>query len=80
MWRSCGRCRAKAPVPDDPIWRLGTWEGNRRRQHQEFRALPLREKIAIIEQLGEVTELFASRRRARGLAVSSPEGRARESR
>jgi hypothetical protein len=67
-------------VPDDAIWRLSTWEGNRRRQHQEFRALPLREKIAIIEQLGEVTELFASRRRARGLAVSSPEGRARESR
>ena len=67
-------------MPDDTIWRLGTWEGNRRRQHQEFRALPLREKIAIIEQLGEVTAVFAARRRARGLPVSTPEGRRRESR
>lgn len=67
-------------MPDHGVWRLGTWEGSRRRQHQEFRALPLREKIAIIEQLAEVTELFASRRRARGLAVSGPEGRTRESR
>jgi len=67
-------------MPDDPVWRLGTWEGNRRRQHQEFRALPLRDKIAIIEQLGEVTALFAARRRARGLPVSTPEGRAGEGR
>lgn len=65
---------------DDAVWRLGTWEGNRRRQHQEFRALPLRDKIAIIEQLGEVTELFAARRRMRGLPVSTPEGRASEPR
>jgi len=67
-------------VPDDAVWRLGTWEGNRRRQHEEFRALPLRDKIAIIEQLGEVTALFAARRRVRGLPVSTPEGRATEGR
>lgn len=67
-------------MPDDAVWRLGTWEGNRRRQHEEFRALPLREKIAIIEQLGEVTALFAARRRVRGLPVSTPEGRANEGR
>lgn len=67
-------------MPDDPVWRLGTWEGNRRRQHEEFRALPLRDKIAIIEQLGEVTALFAARRRVRGLPVSTPEGRANEGR
>lgn len=67
-------------MADDPVWRLGTWEGNRRRQHEEFRGLPLREKIAVIEQLAEVTALFAARRRARGLAVSGPEGPTRESR
>ena len=67
-------------MPDDPAWRFGTWEGNRRRQHEEFRALPLRDKIAIIEQLGEVTALFAARRRVRGLPVSTPEGRANEGR
>jgi hypothetical protein len=39
-------------------------------QHQEFYALPLREKLAIIEQLGEVAAFFAERRGAR-LPVSS---------
>ena len=67
-------------MADEAVWRLGTWEGNRRRQHEEFRALPLREKIAVIEQLAEVTALFAARRRARGLAVRGPEGPARDSR
>jgi hypothetical protein len=65
-------------MTDEAVWWLGTWDGNRRRQHLEFRALPLREKIVIIEQLGEVTELFAARRRARGLAVSGPEGPLRD--
>jgi len=67
-------------MPDDAVWRLATWEGNRRRQHEEFRALPFREKIAIIEQLAEVTALFAARRRVRGLPVSTPEGRGSEGR
>jgi hypothetical protein len=51
-------------------WSLATWEGNRRRQHQDFLALSFREKLRIIEQLGEVADAFAERRRARGLPVS----------
>jgi hypothetical protein len=54
-------------------WEDATWEGHRRRQHEEFRALPFREKLVIIEQLGETAAFFAARRRARGLAVH-PDG------
>ena len=56
----------------DPIdWGVTSWEGHRRRQHQDFRALPLRDKLVVIEQLGEVAAFFAERRRARGLPVQS---------
>lgn len=57
----------------DPIdWGVASWEGHRRRQHQEFQALSLREKFAVIEELGEVAAFFAERRRARGLPVHLP--------
>ncbi|MDQ3698936.1 MAG: hypothetical protein M3373_13095 [Gemmatimonadota bacterium] len=59
-------------MSDGVDWALTSWEGNRRRQHEEFRALPLREKLAIIEQLGEVAEFFAASRRAKGLPVRGP--------
>ena len=52
-------------MSDEIDWSLTTWEGNRRRQHEEFRALSFREKVAVIEQLGEVEELLAKRRRER---------------
>jgi len=66
----------------DPIdWEVASWEGHRRRQHQEFLALPFREKIVVIEQLGEVAAFFSERRLARGLPVRSfspkPVGRER---
>jgi hypothetical protein len=54
----------------EPIdWSVTTWEGNRRRQHREFRALSFREKMEVIEQMGDVEALFAERRRARGVPV-----------
>lgn len=46
-------------------WSLATWEGSRRRQHQEFLALPFAEKLAVIEQLAEMARFFAERREAR---------------
>ncbi len=46
---------------DDIDWSLTTFEGNRRRQHQEFLALPLWEKLAIIEQMELVARHFARR-------------------
>ncbi|HMQ15669.1 MAG TPA: hypothetical protein PKC49_06825 [Phycisphaerae bacterium] len=52
--------------PDVIDWTLATYAGNRRRQHEEFRALPFREKLARIEQMGAVAEFFASRARRSG--------------
>jgi hypothetical protein len=55
----------------EPIdWSMTTWEGNRLRQHREFRALSFREKMEAIERLGEVEAFFAERRRTRGMPVS----------
>lgn len=66
---------------DDSAWASAGWEANRRRQHREFRALPLREKLVILEALGEVTAFFAERRRARGQGnVSHPASRAADDR
>ena len=56
-------------MPDPIDWEAASWEGRRRRQHQEFMALPLREKLLVIEHLGDVAAFFAERRRARGLPV-----------
>jgi hypothetical protein len=58
-------------MPDDIDWTLTTWEGNRRRQHEEFRALPLRTKLAMIEQMSEVSERFARQRAERQSAANS---------
>ncbi len=56
-------------------WESATWEGNRRRQHRDFLALPFRRKMEVIEELGEVVRFFAARRRARGLPVREPQRR-----
>ena len=47
-------------MPDEFDWELTTFEGNRRRQHQEFQRLPFREKLAMIEQMTAVVEHFAA--------------------
>ncbi|MEQ1833589.1 MAG: hypothetical protein ABL977_11080 [Candidatus Eisenbacteria bacterium] len=52
-------------------WEATSWEGQRRLQHQEFRALSFRDKLLIIEQLDEVADFFSERRRASGLPVRS---------
>jgi hypothetical protein len=54
----------------EPDWALATWEGNRRIQRREFQALSFREKVRVIESLGEVTEFFARRATARAAMVS----------
>lgn len=57
---------------DQADWILATWAGNRLSQHREFQALPFREKLRVVESLGEVTEFFALRARARAAAVKEP--------
>ena len=49
-------------MADEIDWRVVTFAGNRRRQREEFRALPLRDKLIVIEQLSMVTEYFRYRR------------------
>lgn len=44
---------------DDAIdWSLCTFEGNRRRQHQEYLALPFRAKLEALEELERIAALF----------------------
>jgi len=52
-------------MADEIDWELTTWEGNRRLQRQRFRTLSLYEKFMIIEQMNEVADFFAERRRTR---------------
>ena len=51
-------------MTDEIDWRAVTFAGNRRRQREEFRTLPLRDKLIVIEQLSMVAEYFRARRRA----------------
>jgi hypothetical protein len=61
-------------MADEEIdWSLTTFEGNRCRQHQEFRALSFRDKLIRIEQMGIVVAHFQSLRAARlEMKPSSP--------
>jgi ribosomal protein L31 len=55
---------------DDHIdWSLTTWEGNRMRQHREFLALPFREKIQAMEDLGEFAAKFDSNKSFRPATI-----------
>ncbi|MCS7336638.1 MAG: hypothetical protein NZ739_00145 [Verrucomicrobiae bacterium] len=46
-------------------WELGTWKGSRRRQHQDFYALPFAKKLELIEELAEIAaQLGRARKRA----------------
>jgi hypothetical protein len=51
---------------DSIDWSQTTHEGNRRRQHLEFLALSLREKILRIEQMCEVSARLIRRRESGG--------------
>jgi hypothetical protein len=42
-------------------------------QHRVFQALSFRDKLWVIEDLGEVTEFFARRAKARAAAVKEAE-------
>lgn len=48
-------------MADETDWTLATYAGNRRRQHEEFRALTFREKLAVIEELENIARHFSRR-------------------
>jgi hypothetical protein len=49
-------------MADSIDWTLTTFDGNRIRQHREFMALSFREKMLVIEQLSEVSQMFRGSR------------------
>ena len=55
-------------MADEIDWRVVTFAGNRRSQREEFRTLPLRDKLVVIEQLSMVAEYFQARRRVSRVA------------
>ena len=59
-------------MADELDWRVVTFAGNRRRQREEFRALPLRDKLIVIEQLSMVADYFRARRAERPKPLSAP--------
>jgi hypothetical protein len=72
MSPNCVCSTETASMPEETDWSLTTFEGNRRRQHQQFHALSLREKLARVEQMGEVAEHFASSRPSHGQPLPKP--------
>ena len=60
--------------PSDPEidWSLTTWKGARRKQHQEFHAIPFSRKLEIIEEMNRHALAVVEERRARGLPYIDP--------
>lgn len=61
-------------MTDDVDWSLTTWEGNRRRQHRDFLKLSFREKLEVVEHLGEVAAFFLECHRARKVPAALGSG------
>lgn len=47
-------------MPDDIDWTVATYAGNRQRQHEGFKALSLREKLAALEEMEQISRIFAA--------------------
>ena len=61
-----------APNDAQVDWSLTTWKGSRRRQHQEFAAIPFSRKLEILEQMNRDALATLEERRARGLPYINP--------
>ena len=58
-------------MPEEVDWSVTSFDGNRRRQFEEFAALPFREKLDRIEQMGRLVERFGAERPG-GLPPTGP--------
>lgn len=61
-----------SPTDEEPDWSLGTWKGSRRKQHQEFQAIPFSRKLEIIEEMNDAARRMVEERRQRGLPYIDP--------
>lgn len=50
-------------MPEEVDWQSTTFEGNRLRQMRAFAALPLREKLERVEQMGEMHGWFDAQKK-----------------
>jgi len=53
-------------------WGLCTWKGARRKQHQEYHAIPFSRKLEIIEEMNRYALDTLETRRASGLPYIDP--------
>ncbi|HEY3760249.1 MAG TPA: hypothetical protein VGN23_00680 [Verrucomicrobiae bacterium] len=61
--------KSKKPIsPKNDPWRSGTWEGARREQLLRWSKLPLREKMAAVEAMGELANRFKKMRQSSAVA------------
>jgi hypothetical protein len=49
-------------IPDHIDWSLTSWEGSRRAQLRRWRALSLRQKLLVLEEMTEIAEHFGRMR------------------
>ena len=61
-----------APSDPDIDWSLTTWKGSRRKQHEEFHAIPFSQKLEIIEEMNQHALATLDERRARGVPYIDP--------
>ena len=60
------------PADEEIDWSLCTWKGSRRKQHQDFHAIPFSRKLEIIQEMNDaVRELQGA-----GAADAKPDDRA----
>lgn len=61
-------------TPSDPDfdWSLTTWKGSRRKQHQDFHAIPFSRKLEIIEEMNRAVLETLESRKKRGLPYLDP--------
>ena len=52
------------PADDEIDWSLCTWKGSRRRQHQDFHAIPFSRKLEIIEKMNDDVQALHRAREA----------------
>jgi hypothetical protein len=65
--------KTPASGTDDIDWSLCTYEGAEREQLRVWSRLPLRAKLAAVEEMGELAERFLNDRKARNLPYFDPE-------
>lgn len=65
--------KAAANNLEDIDWSLCTYAGAEREQLRIWSRLPLRAKLAAVEEMGDLAEKFLQDRKARGLPYFDPE-------